>query len=204
MSKKDKLSSCEKECVKESHDVTVLVAEALIAFEKTETGRFEQLHAAVDRIEAFEKKYADTISDTISDKISILVDVSTRRWRSMLRGVVYDELETKLQGEDSVGRRTVDKKIKHAPVIEEAIYRATKEDELWGAYQKELLRLELRVSLLHRNTLGMYICKHDYQLIDFLIEQKKKLTEVREANDEFIRLMLRNQEEQVEEIFSKE
>lgn len=95
------------------------------------------------------------------------------------------------------------KKMEHAPIIQEAINRGTKEDELWDAYQKELLRLELQTSFLHRNTLGMYIRAHDHQLIDFLLEQKKKLTKVREANDEFIRLMLVNQEEKVEEILSR-
>jgi len=87
--------------------------------------------------------------------------------------------------------------MKHAPIIQEEIDRNKRAAEAWEAYQHEILGLELQVSFLCRDTIGMYTCDGD-QIADFLVEQKDKLAELRQANTEFIDYMLKTKKDAIE------
>lgn len=89
-----------------------------------------------------------------------------------------------------------DMRMKHAPVIQKEIDQNKRADEAWQAYQKELGRHGTQVHLLHRNTIGMYTCDGD-RVADFLTLQREKLIGVREANDEFIKLMMETKKEEI-------
>lgn len=90
-----------------------------------------------------------------------------------------------------------DQKMKHAPIIQEAINRNKRAGEAWEAYQHEILGLELQVSFLHRDTIGMYTCDGD-QIADFLIKQKDKLAKLRQTNAKFIAHMLKTKKDSIE------